>query len=307
VATIRSGLFVVEKGPGVTSFGVVARIRRLLKGPKMGHGGTLDPDATGVLILLVGEATKLSPYLLRHDKEYLATVRLGIVTDTQDLTGRVLGEQDVGELSEETIRAALEKFAGAIRQVPPMFSALHHEGRRLYELARAGQEVAREPRTVTVYQITLEEIALPRLVLSVRCGAGTYIRTLASDLGEALGCGGALERLVRTRVGPFSLEDAISWSELQALRDPDPLWKRLKTPDTALSDWPRLRLGEEEHEGFLNGRACSLPSGQWVTGQMVAVYDPRDEFFAVGRVIPSGLKPERIFHAGAPRTRALPT
>jgi tRNA pseudouridine55 synthase len=303
----RSGILVLEKGPGLTSFQVIERIRRILRGPKLGHGGTLDPPATGVLPVLVGEATKLAPYLLDHDKEYLATIRFGVLTDTQDLSGRIVEEREVPGLSQETVQAALARFTGVIQQVPPMFSALHYGGRRLYELARSGQEVVREPRDVIVHQITLEELALPRLVVRVSCGKGTYIRTLAQDLGMALGCGGALEQLVRTRVGPFSLEEAISWSELETLQDPDDLWRRLLPLDAALTDWPRLRLSEALTDEFLHGRPCALPQGRWMVGQKVSVYDAFGEFFAVGRVTASSLTPERIFHVSHPRARALPT
>jgi tRNA pseudouridine55 synthase len=271
----------------------------------MGHGGTLDPDATGVLLLLVGEATKLSSYLLEHDKEYLAIVRLGMITDTQDLSGQLLETREVPALDEETIRAALERFTGQIQQIPPMFSALHREGRRLYRLARKGHEVPREPRSVTVYQIVLEEVSLPRLILRVQCGRGTYIRTLAHDLGLALGCGGALERLIRTRVGPFTLDEAIPWAELQTLHDPETLWRRLRPSDEALADWPRWKLGEAETRAFLHGRA--VPFSGWALGQKVVVYDQFGEFLAIGRVTPSGLTPERILHARSPRPRSLPT
>lgn len=295
----------VEKGPGVTSFQVVAKIRRLLKGPKVGHGGTLDPDATGLLLVLVGEATKLSSYLLEHDKEYLATVRLGVTTDSQDLSGRVVEEREVPPLTEEAIRDALSRFVGVIQQVPPMFSALHHGGRRLYELARRGEEVRREPRNVTIYEIALEELLLPRLVVRVRCGKGTYIRTLAHDLGMALGCGGALERLIRTRVGPFSLKDAIPWGDLNTLGDPLLLRRELRPPDEALRDWPKRKLDESETDAFLHGQACAALEAAWAPGQRVAVYDAAGEFFAVGRVTLTGLTPERIVHARPSRSRAL--
>jgi len=303
--TGRSGILVVDKGPGVTSFRVVAHVRRLLKGPKMGHGGTLDPEATGVLLLLVGEATKLSSYLLEHDKEYLATVRLGVITDTQDLSGQLREEREVPTLTEETIRAMLERFTGEIQQVPPMFSALHHEGRRLYQLARKGREVPREPRSVTIHQIILEEASLPNLILRVQCGRGTYIRTLAHDLGVALGCGGALERLIRTRVGPFTLDEAIPWAELQTLSDPETVWRRLRPLDAALADWPRWELDEAESRVFLHGR--SVPFSGWALGQKVVVYDQFGEVLAIGHVTPSGLTPERILHARFPRPRALST
>lgn len=186
----RSGILPVDKGPDVTSFQVVAQLRRVLRAPKIGHGGTLDPAATGLLPILIGEATKLTPYLVELDKEYLATVRLGVSTDTQDLSGTVLESLPVPGLDAATVAKALTPFVGLIRQVPPMYSALHHEGRRLYELAREGVEVERQAREVTVHAIHLEALTLPDLVLRVTCGKGFYVRTLAADLGAALGTGG---------------------------------------------------------------------------------------------------------------------
>jgi len=199
-----SGVLPVEKGAGVTSFQVVAHLRRVLRAAKVGHGGTLDPDATGVLPILLGEGTKLTPYLVDMDKEYVATIRLGVSTETQDLSGAVVATHPVPALDSGLVAHAVRPFVGPIRQVPPMYSALHHQGRRLYELAREGRTVDREPREVVVHAIEVLSLALPDVVLRVRCGKGTYIRTLAADLGKALGCGGALATLVRTRVGPFA-------------------------------------------------------------------------------------------------------
>ena len=216
----RSGILIIEKGAGISSFQAVAHVRRLLRTHKVGHGGTLDPEATGVLPILVNEATKLMPYLADHDKEYLATVRLGIVTNTQDLTGAVLRTSPVPALTAEEIRSALTPFVGTIRQIPPMFSAIHHGGQRLYELARRGVEVEREPREVSIHALVLESVALPSFTLRIVCGRGTYVRTLCADLGEALGTGAALEKLVRTRVGPYTLEAALPWDRVREARDP---------------------------------------------------------------------------------------
>src|SRR5262249_2917940 len=160
------------------SFQVVAQLRRLLRAPKIGHGGTLDPEATGVLPILIGEATKLTPFLTELDKEYRATVRLGVMTETQDLTGAVLETRSVPAIDRSVIESTLERFIGVISQVPPMYSALRRGGRRLHELAREGITVEREARPVTVYAITLEGIDLPELTLRVHCGKGTYVRTL---------------------------------------------------------------------------------------------------------------------------------
>lgn len=304
----RSGILVIEKGGGVTSFQAVAHLRRLLRAGKVGHGGTLDPDATGVLPILVNEATKLMPYLLDHDKEYLATVRLGVVTDTQDLSGSVLRTAPVPALSADEVRAALARFVGTIRQVPPMFSALHHGGRRLYELARRGIEVEREPREVRIHSLVLESVSLPSLTLRVVCGRGAYIRTLCADLGEHLGPGGALEQLVRTRVGPYVLVSAVPWERVREMRDADRLRDSLLPPDSAVSHLPAARLGDPEREALLHGRAVPLPGRDAPGRGLVRLYSDAGEFLGVGLVLEGAalVKPERIVHGDRPRPRVLP-
>ncbi len=304
----RSGVLVIEKGAGVTSFQAVAHLRRLLRAHKVGHGGTLDPEATGVLPILVNEATKLTPYFMEHDKEYVATVRLGVVTDTQDLTGRVLRTSPVPALTTEEIEAGLARFVGTIRQVPPMFSAIHHGGQRLYELARRGVEVEREPREVSIHALRLEAVALPSFTLRIVCGRGTYIRTLCADLGEALGPGAALERLVRTRVGPYTLEGAIAWSRVRDERDPARLWSALLPSDSALSHRSAVSLEPEAAAALLHGRAVPLPPASLAHG-LVRLYGGEEgEFLGVGRVVEGGalVRPERILHGDRPRPRVLP-
>lgn len=299
----RSGILAVEKGPGVTSFQVVAHLRRLLRAPKVGHGGTLDPDATGLLPILIGEATKLTPFLTGLDKEYVATARLGLTTDTQDVSGRVLTTLPVPALDEAAVGAALARFVGEIEQIPPMYSALHHEGRRLYELAREGTEVERAPRRVTVHAITLESVALPELTFRVRCGKGTYVRTLAADLGAALGTGAALARLVRTRVGPYRLEDAVPWSALLEASDGAELWARLLPLDSALGDLPACALDARAAQAFVHGQ--SVPARPAVAG-LARVYGPDGALLGVGAGGGGLVKPERLLHADTPRTPVLP-
>jgi tRNA pseudouridine55 synthase len=298
----RSGILPVDKGPGVTSFQVVAQLRRVLRAPKIGHGGTLDPAATGLLPILVGEATKLTPYLVELDKEYLATVRLGVSTDTQDLSGVVLESRPVPELDAVAIGEALAPFVGLIRQVPPMYSAIHHEGRRLYELARQGVEVERQAREVTVHAIHLEALALPDLVLRVSCGKGFYVRTLAADLGAVLGTGGALARLVRTRVGPYLLENAVPWGVVLAARDGEPLWMRMLPPDSALQAMPEARLSEQSARAFVNGQSVTDPGA----AGLVRVYGADGALLGLGVRRGAHLKPERLLHADTPRPRVLP-
>lgn len=301
----RSGILVVDKGRGATSFDGVAIARRRLGIRRIGHAGTLDPDATGVLPILIGEATKLTPYLVDQDKEYLATIRFGLTTDTHDATGRVLAEIAVGELAPERLAEACRAFVGRISQVPPMYSAVHHEGRRLYELARAGIEVERAPREVVVHSIHVVDVAGPRATLRVVCGKGTYVRTLAADIGAALGCGGAVESLVRCRVGPFTREEAVSWGELTT-GDTD-LWTRVRPAEAALAGWPGVRLDERGAGMFTNGQPADVVPAAAGTG-FVRVHEGAGPLIGVGELLAGGrkVKPVRVLHADRPGTRVLP-
>jgi len=298
-----SGILPVEKGPGVTSFQVVAHLRRVLRAPKIGHGGTLDPEATGVLPILIGEATKLTPYLTELDKEYLATVRLGVITATQDLTGAVLETRPVPAVDSAAIEAVLRRFVGVISQVPPMYSALRRDGRRLYELARQGLTVEREPRQITVHAIGLEALALPELTIRIRCGKGTYVRTLAADVGAALGCGGALASLIRTRVGPYVLPSAVSWAEVREARAGAPLWARLLPCDSALVAWPAVRLDAGEAAKFVHGRTVPAPAS---SEGRVRVHTADGVCLGVGFGRAGTVKPERLLHADPARASVLP-
>ena len=302
---MRSGVLVVDKGRGATSFDGVAIARRRLGVRRIGHAGTLDPDATGVLPILIGEATKLTPYLVDQDKEYLATIRFGLTTDTHDVSGRVLAEIAVGELVPERLADACRAFVGRIRQVPPMYSAVHHEGRRLYELARAGIEVERAPREVVVHSIHIEEVADSRATLRVVCGKGTYVRALAADIGAALGCGGAVQSLVRRRVGPFAQEDAVSWNELTTGNTD--LWTRVRPAEAALAGWPIVRLDERRAGIFTNGQAADVVPAAAGSG-FVRVHDGAGPLIGVGELLAGGrkVKPVRILHADRPGTRVLP-
>lgn len=211
-----SGLLLIDKPAGLSSFAVVRRVRRALRVRKVGHLGTLDPFATGLLPLCLGEATKLAPYLLAEAKDYRATLKLGEATDTQDLTGRVVSRVEILPSPAE-VYAAAAQLVGEISQVPPMYSARHYQGERLYRLARQGKQVERPPRRVTIYRLEVEKVDLPlgEVTFTVRCSQGTYIRTLAADLGAALGCGAHLSALRRLQVGPFRLEEALTLEELE--------------------------------------------------------------------------------------------
>jgi tRNA pseudouridine55 synthase len=298
----RSGVLVVDKPAGVTSFDVVGLVRRRLGMRRVGHAGTLDPDATGVLPVLLGEATKLMAYLTDHDKEYRAVVRFGVRTDTQDLSGRVLSESPVPSLTRDTVAAAARAFVGRIRQTPPMYSALHHEGRRLYELARAGVEVPREPREVVVHAIEVEDVSAAGATLRVVCGKGTYVRTLAADLGDALGVGAAIERLTRLRVGGFTTDDAVTWDLLEHA-DAASLRARVVPPEAALAGWPEARLDAARAEAFRHGQA--VESGAIAAG-LARVHDGDGTLIGVGAVDGGRLRPVRILHADRPDARVLP-
>jgi tRNA pseudouridine55 synthase len=301
-----AGILVVDKATGVTSFDAVALARRALGVRRVGHAGTLDPPATGVLPLLIGEATKLTPYLMDHDKEYVATIRFGVTTDTHDLSGRVLTTAPVTGLSRERLDAACRPLIGPIQQIPPMYSAVHHEGQRLYELARQGVEVERTAREVVVASIVVEEVGDAVATLRIVCGKGTYVRVLAADLGTALGCGAAVERLTRTRVGPFTLRSAVDWGALTDGRG-DALRARLLPMDAGLADWPAARLDGEGARHFCHGQPADLGE-RLAEGRLVRVYDERETLLGVGETDRGGrsVRPVRMLHADRPGTSARP-
>ena len=213
-----NGIINIHKEAGFTSHDVVAKMRGICGQKKIGHTGTLDPQATGVLPVCLGSATKLCDMLTDKDKEYVTELLLGRTTDTQDVTGEILTESAV-EVSEEQVRAAVMSFVGDYNQVPPMYSALKVNGKKLYELAREGKEVERKARPVKILEIAILDMQLPIVKMRVACSKGTYIRTLCADIGDKLGCGGTMKSLVRTRVSDFTLENAVTLSQLQALKD----------------------------------------------------------------------------------------
>jgi len=215
---MMDGIINVYKEKGYTSHDVVAKLRGILRMKKIGHTGTLDPDAEGVLPVCLGKATKLCDLLTDKTKTYQAVMLLGQETDTQDTTGEILAQYPVNAMEEE-VREAVESFLGPYMQVPPMYSALKVNGKKLYELARAGKEVEREARPVEIFEIHVDSIELPRVTMTVTCSKGTYIRTLCYDIGRKLGCGGCMEHLLRTRVDRFELADSLKLSQIEELRD----------------------------------------------------------------------------------------
>jgi tRNA pseudouridine55 synthase len=301
------GVLVLDKPAGVTSFDAVAVVRRRLDIRRVGHAGTLDPQATGVLPVLLGEATKLMPYLADQDKEYVATVRFGVTTDTHDLAGRVLATAPVPALTRARLEAASRPFVGRIRQVPPMYSAVHHEGRRLYELAREGVEVERAPREVVVHSLAVESLGEESASLRIVCGKGTYVRVLAADLGAVLGCGAALGSLVRTRVGPFTLAGAVGWATLAA-ETPERLGARVLPPEAALDGWADVRLDADRERRFCHGQAVEVARMTVADATLVRVHEASGALLGVGEVQASGsrVRPVRMLNADRSGTRLLP-
>ncbi len=269
-----NGIVIVDKPAGWTSHDVVARLRGAFHERRIGHGGTLDPMATGVLPVFVGRATRAVEFFEGSDKEYLAGLRLGLTTDTQDITGTVLTERPV-TATEDDLRAALAAMTGPQMQTPPMYSAVKVGGKKLYELARAGQTAERKPRPVTVYAFELCGGAGADYQLRIRCSKGTYVRTLLADLGERLGCGGCLSSLRRTAAGVYSEGDAAALDAILAADDPA---RFLRPVDTMFAAAPPVYLGAPEEEKIRNGTAVplrGLPPGQY------RLYAPNGEFLAL--------------------------
>jgi tRNA pseudouridine55 synthase len=295
---IVSGVLVVDKPAGPTSFAVVARVRRVLRADKAGHTGTLDPAATGVLAVCVGEAVKLQQFLTEGDKAYQAAIAFGAATDTEDAEGRVVERGDPSALTADAIRDALPRFQGEIDQLPPMFSAVRVGGRRLHEAARAGEDVPRAPRRVRVHAFDLVDLAPVRdgialAHVAVRCGKGTYVRTLAADLGRALGVPAHLAALRRTEAGPFVLAEAIPLEEVERLAASDRarLAARLLPPAEALRTLPAVRLASRDARDLGQGRALGIataPAG------LCRALDEEGRLLAVCEGSPGLLRPVRV-------------
>ena len=272
------GIFNIYKEKGFTSHDVVAIVRRTIRMKKVGHTGTLDPDAEGVLPVCVGRATKLSDVIMDGRKSYRAMLRLGITTTTEDASGEVLETKAV-DFSEDRIREVVASFIGRLEQVPPMYSAVKVNGKKLYELAREGKEIERKSRTIEVYDIRIRQFLPPdKVEIDVDCSKGTYIRTLCADIGKALGCGGHMAELLRTRTGAFSLENAIKLEELKALAEAERAEEALLTMEEALQDFPVVRVSEKSAKYLYNGgkiqeRFFTEKPASYKEGDIVAAYD----------------------------------
>ncbi len=252
-AAIGSGVLLVDKEAWETSYDLVRKVKRLSSVRKVGHAGTLDPFSTGLLIVMLGQGTKLMPYLMARSKRYRAEIRLGVETETYDPEGRVVEERPVPEMSETVVQRALEGFLGEIDQVPPSFSAVHVDGTRAYKLARKGKDVQLQTRRVVVHSIDLLSMALPLLSVEVHCSAGTYLRSLAHDLGEQLGTGAHLVGLRRIASGSFKVEDAVASRLLAGKNGHDELKERLLPLARALPDMRKVRIGRSLAGRIRNG------------------------------------------------------
>lgn len=283
-----NGIMNVYKEKGYTSHDVVARLRGICKMKKIGHTGTLDPEAVGVLPVCLGSGTKLCDLLTDWDKEYVAWLRLGLVTDTQDMTGQVLtecGREQLAALDENRVQETVMGFLGDYDQIPPMYSALKVDGKKLYELARAGKEVERKSRCVQIKEIEICKTELPRVKMRVVCSKGTYIRTLCHDIGARLGCGGVMESLTRSRVGIFEIEKALTLEQLEELRDADMISDVIISPDAVFADYKAVTVTDASLRMVQNGNPLRI--GQlkeqvsFDESQQVRVYDDTGKFYGI--------------------------
>ncbi|MSS09318.1 MULTISPECIES: tRNA pseudouridine(55) synthase TruB [Clostridia] len=301
---MADGIINVYKEKGFTSHDVVAKMRGILKQKKIGHTGTLDPMAEGVLPVCLGKATKLCDMLTDKTKTYEAVLLLGRETDTQDTTGEILAEYPV-TADEAQVKEAVLSFLGHYDQIPPMYSALKVDGKKLYELARAGKEVERKARPVEILDIHVDRIELPRVTMTVTCSKGTYIRTLCYDIGRKLGCGGCMESLLRTQVSGFCLKDSLTLTQIEELRDDGTLENHILAVDKMFSEYPALKMKQDFDKLVHNGNSfyrnqaegdSRLPDG------LIRVYDSRNQF--IGVYVPDRekelLKPQKVFLGGTP-------
>lgn len=294
----HNGVVVADKPAGVTSHDVVYRARRLYKTKRVGHTGTLDPDATGVLVLCLGYATRVAEYLSSARKSYVAEVVFGVETDTQDASGEVLAERSAAQLTEADVRALCVRFTGEQTQIPPMVSALHHEGKRLYELAREGITVERAPRDIEIFSCDLLEFThgeRPVARIEVACSTGTYIRTLSADMGAAVGTGAMMRSLRRSEVGdgnrPFTLQESFTLEQLQELAEAGRLGESVIPLRLALAGWKQVRLDENALPRFRNGQALTMEEED---AERVAVCDSAGEVSAIGRLVGGMLQPVKV-------------
>ena len=296
------GIINVYKEKGFTSHDVVAKLRGILHIKKIGHTGTLDPDAVGVLPVCIGKGTKLCDMITDTDKTYEAVMLLGISTDTQDISGNVLSKKDVA-VDEKTLIETIDSFVGEYKQIPPMYSAIKVNGRKLYQLAREGIEIERSPRDVYIHSIHINDMNLqdgePSVTMTVSCSKGTYIRTLCHDIGEKLGCGACMKSLSRTRVGRFYIDDSYTINQIAALNLKGEL-SSIVTPVDSMFDYPEIRIKREYDKLLYNGNQLPLSAGKALDGNTddkVRIYNESGEFIGIYSMDDSGYKPVKIFFA----------
>lgn len=291
-----NGIVNIYKEKGYTSHDVVAVLRKVVGQKKIGHTGTLDPDATGVLPVCLGRATKVCELLTDHDKTYEALLLLGKTTDTQDISGEVLEERDPGNLTEEEVRSCIESFIGEYDQIPPMYSALKVNGKKLYELAREGKTVERKSRKVQIHGIRILEMNLPHVRMEVDCSKGTYIRTLCHDIGEKLRVGGCMEELERTKVGRFLKEDAVTLDEVRQKMEQGEGAELFTPLDQIFAELPAVTVTDAKAWMSYNGNDLLehflLEKEEWTDGQEVRVYDSRKNFIGLYQY----RAPKKLFH-----------
>ena len=289
---IYNGIINIFKEKGFTSHDVVAKMRGILKQKKIGHSGTLDPDAIGVLPVLLGNATVLSDMLTDKSKEYEAVLLLGISTDTQDSSGEVLKERDISNLNEDEVKEVINSFLGEYMQLPPMYSALKVGGKKLVDLAREGKEVKREPRKVNIFDIDIIDIDLPRVRFKAKVSKGTYIRTLCHDIGEKLSVGGCMESLIRKRVDRFDIDGAISLTQLESERDN--IDKRIMSVEEYFSFLPKINTSPDFDKYLHNGNKLKFED-KFGSSELYRVYDSKDVFIAIYQKDAKELKPFKMF------------
>ena len=293
---VVNGILVLDKPVGVGSNEVLQQVKRIYRARKAGHTGSLDRLASGVLPICFGEATKLSGFLLNADKHYVATFLLGVTTSTGDAEGEVVSRRPVPELAETTIERAVARFRGEIEQIPPMHSALKHKGKRLYQLAHEGIVVERQPRRITIHRFDLRRVERERIEVEVLCSKGTYIRTLAEDLGTALGCGASVVALRRIGAGPFAEEDMTDLSTIESMASEGPrvLDALLQPMEAAVSQWPSVRLPEGVAFYLRKGQPVLVPHSP--TEGWVRIHSEGAGFIGVGEVLDDGrIAPRRLF------------
>lgn len=289
------GILLLDKPMGLTSNDALQQVKRLFKARKAGHTGSLDPLATGVLPICLGEATKASAFLLDADKHYRVVCKLGERTETQDAEGDIVETRPVGDYSDADIEAVLARFRGPQEQIPPMYSAVKHEGQRLYKLARQGIEVERKPRSIVIHELSAVSWQSPLLEIEVHCSKGTYVRTLADDIGEALGCGAHVTGLRRTGVGPYDAAEVVSLERLEAVADEGlgALDGLLLPVETALAHWPGVNLNGDAAFYLRQGQPVLVPKAP--TSGWVRLYEGETRFLGMGEILDDGrVAPRRL-------------